>query len=249
MKKIILSAFIVFVSANQVLSQDAEPLLFAAYEHHVKPSMTGKYWECMKAVKDNSTQHKINTNWTSLEVDDNSFVHFMPIKNFAELDKNAFGELVTKMGDAAYSTMWSNFDACLDHESSYIVTYYPALSFKLPAEGENYRDILFWDVMQGKEKEAENLLKEWAKLYEAKKVPIGFQTFKITFGAQPSYVIVSWGKDDADHAMRMKKTRELLGEDMGKMWNKTMAITDKYYSKRGNILQTVSYSVAAAAGK
>jgi hypothetical protein len=245
MKKLI-GCFILFCAVIvQGLAQDNTPRHFAAYEHRVKPSMTGKYWECMKKVKSNSAQHKIATAWTSFEFNDNTYIHFMPIKNFAELDKNAFEELSTKMGKDQHNTMWTDFDPCLESTSSFVVSFYPELSYMRAGGEENYRDVLFWTVLPGKEIEADALLKEWAKVYEAKKVPSGFETYKVTFGGEPAYAIVAWAKDDVDMATKMKKTRELMGEDMGRMWNKTMAITKKYYSKRGSRLPDVSYAPAA----
>ena len=247
MKKQIVVVVFILCIVTQAYAQapDSKPQRFAAYEHHVKPSMNEQYWECMKKVKENSMQHKINMSWVSVSMDDNTFIHFVPIKGFADLDKDFFEELGKKMGKESYGAMWSAFDPCIESSTSYVVTSYPALSYKTAPADENFRDVMFWEVLPGKEKEAEEVLKGWAKLYDAKKVPVGFETLKITFGERPMDVLAAWGKDEADLATRFKKAQELLGEDLGKMWNKTMSITQRYYSKRGNILPNVCYSLAS----
>jgi hypothetical protein len=244
MKKQILILLVATCLASSAFSQQ-KAQRFAVYEDQVKPSMNGKYWECMKKVKANSSQHKLAGGWTSVGFDDNSFIHLVPIANFAELDKNMFADLETKMGKEAHHAMWAEFDQCIEASKSYIITSMPELSYMNAPAGENFRDVMFWQVMPGQEKASEDLLKEWAKLYESKKTPSGFMTYKVLFGSEPGYAIVSWGKDEADAAVDFQKTKDLLGEEAGKMWGKTMAITKKYYSKRGNVLPDASYSLAS----
>jgi hypothetical protein len=245
MKKIVLVLFVAALMTTGAFSQQ-KAQRYAVYEDQVKPSMNSKYWECMKKVKSNSVQHKLNGAWTSVGFDDNSYVHMVPITNFADLDKNMFADLETKMGKDAHHAMWSEFDQCIESSRSYIVTSLPELSYSSPSQGENFRDVLFWQIIPGQEKASEDLLKEWVKLYESKKVPGGFLTFKVLFGSEPGYAIVSWGKNEAEAAAKAQKTRELLGEEGGKMWQKTLAITKKYYAKRGDILPDVSYSTTVA---
>ncbi len=245
MKRIVLILFVAVLMTTSALCQQ-KAQRFAVYEDQVKPSMNAKYWECMKKVKANSVQHKLNAGWTSVAFDDNSYIHMVPITNFADLDKNMFAELETKMGKEAHQAMWSEFDQCIESSKSFIVTSLPEFSHSSPPQGENYRDVLYWQIIPGNEKASEDLLKEWVKLYDSKKVPSGFLTFKVLFGSEPGYAIVSWGKNEADAAAKALKTRELIGEEGGKLWQKTMLITKSYYSKRGDVLPDVSYSVAVA---
>jgi hypothetical protein len=245
MKKLIVYFICCILLAVQSWAQDNTPVHFAAYEHRVKPTMTRQYWESMKKVKSNSSQHKIAAIWASFQFDDNTYIHFMPIKNFADLDKDPFDELSTKMGKDQHEAMWKGFDPCMESTSSYVLTFYPGLSYLRATGQENFRDVFFWTILPGKELEAETLLKEWAKVYESKKVPTGFETYKVTFGSEPAYAIVSWAKDELDMAVKRNKTRELMGDDMLKMNDKTMAITLKYNTKRGSRLPDVSYSPPA----
>lgn len=248
MKKLMCYFILSSALVVQTFAQDNTPVHFAAYEHRVKPSMTGKYWECMRKVKSNSTQHKIGAVWASFEFDDNTYIHFMPIKNFAELDKNPFAELEAKMGKASHDAMWADFSPCMESTTSYVVTFYPELSYLRASREETFRDVFFWTVIDGKDAEAQALLKQWVKVYEARKVPTGFETYKVTFGGEPVYAIVGWAKDELDMATQRNKTRELMGEEMKKMMNLTMAITQKFDTKRGRRLAEVSYAPAPSAG-
>lgn len=246
MKKISLMVFVfLFVVTVAVCQQKAQR--FAVYEDQVKPSMNGKYWECMKKVKASSAQYKIAAGWTSVGFNDNSFIHMVPINNFGDLDKNMFADLENKMGKDAHNAMWGEFDPCIENSRSYIVTSMPEFSYLAPAQDQLYREVLFWQVLPGQERAREEILKEWVKLYQSKKAPAGFLTFKVLFGNEPGYAVVHWGKDPVDAAVNFQKTRELLGEEAGNMWRKTMAITKKYYYKQGNVLPDASYSLAVSA--
>lgn len=246
MKRIILILFVA-VSMTTVVSAQQKAQLYAIHEDQVKPSMNGKYWECMRKVKANSTQHKLNARWISLAFDDNSFIHMVPIENFAQLDKKMFADLEAKMGREAHAAMWADFDQCLETSTDYFVTSMPELSYSTPAEDDSYRDVMFWQVIPGQEKVAEDILREWVKVYEAKKVPSGFLTFKVLFGAEPGYAIATWGKNEVDCATNFQKTKELLGEEGKAVWRKTMAISKKYHYKRGGVLKDASYAFVAQA--
>lgn len=226
-----------------LLAQDM-PTHFVVHEDIVKPSKTPMYTECMKKLKNASQQYKSGFGWTTVSHDDNSYIHVAPMKGFADLDKNPFADLEGKMGKEEMAKLWADFDQCVESHRSFTIEYMPQFSYLEPSEGENYRDMLFWFPIPGQEAAGEQLFKEWKALYESKKSPDGYVVYKAGFGLEPGYAIISWGKDEADAAMKAKKSRELLGEDAGKLWTKTQAITRKYYTKRGWVLTDYSYAPA-----
>jgi hypothetical protein len=241
--KTLLTALIVLFT-GYLFAQDA-PTRFVVHEDIVKPSKDALYKECMKKLKSASQQYKSPFGWVSVVHDDNSYIHLAPMKSFADLDKNPFAELESKMGKDDLSKLWADFDQCIESHRDFVVEYVPQLSYLSAPEGENYRDVLFWYPIPGNDKAAEQIFKEWKALYESKKSPDGYAVYKLAFGQEPGYAVVSWGKDEVDAATKTQKSRELLGEEAGKMWEKTQAITKKYYSKRGWILPDFSYSLAS----
>jgi hypothetical protein len=242
MKRFVSTSCCILLFAAFSVAQEA-PERFAVFEDQVKPSMDVQYRDALKKLKTACEENEINSfSWRSVVFDDNSYHHLVPIKNMGDLDKNMMADLEGKMGKEALSSIFTQLGECTDAQTSAVVSMQKEMSYLEPAEGENFRDILFWHVLPGKEMEADDLMMEWKKMYESKQAPSGFISYKIDFGREPGYVIVSWGKDEGDHATRAMKTRELLGEEGNQLWNKTMMITKKYKSHRAWLLPDYSFN-------
>lgn len=222
------------------------PTQFAVYEDKVNPSMDALYKATLKKLKSACEQHKVSFSYTSVAYDDNSYIHLVPIKGFADLDKNMLADLETKMGKDALSSIFADFDKCTESSTSFVVSMLPNMSLQSPPVGENFRDVLFWEYQPGKGEEAEKIIMEWKALYESKKAVLGFITYKVLLGREPGYAFVSWGKNELDHATKSQKNNELFGEEAGKLWTKTLAITKKYYSKRAWVLADHSHALTVA---
>jgi len=231
------------ISSILVIAQ-TNPTPMAVHEDIVKPSMDVKYREAMKKLKAACEQHKVGPSWTTITYDDNSYRHLVSIKSFADLDKNPFADLETKMGKESLGKLWAEFDECVESHRDLVMTRLPELSYLSITESDNYRSVTFWHVLPGKENEAESILREWKKLYESKKAPSGYSVLKVIFGQLGEYVIVSWGKNAVDEATKHQKTLELIGDEGNKLWLKTQAITKDIYNKRAEFLPQFSYSVA-----
>jgi len=233
---------ILLISASLVSAQTASTNLMV-HEDIVKPSMDVKYREALKKLKAACELHKLSFSWNTIGLYDNSYRHFAPLKSFADLDKNPFADLEAKMGKEAFGKLMADFDECLESHSDFVLAQLTELSYLSPPVGENYRDITYWYALPGKEAEAESILGEWKKLYESKKATNGYTVNKVIFGREAYYAIASWGKNAVDAATKAQKTQELLGEEGGKLWMRTQAISKKFYGKRAEVLPEFSYSM------
>ena len=243
MKKVSILLSTILLIACLASAQTAAPTTFSVHEDIVKPSMDAKFRETMKKLKAACELHKTSFGWSTIAYDDNSYRHLAPLKSFSELEKNPFAELETKMGKEALGKIWADFDECIESHSDFVAMLMPNLSYLSPAAGENYRDIMYWYALPGKEAEAEATMVEWKKLYESKKAPNGFLIYKVMFGRESGgYAVVSWGKDRADADTKSQKTDELIGVEAGKLWAKTLTLTKKYNNKRGSVLPEFSYN-------
>jgi hypothetical protein len=173
----------------------------------------------------------------------------VPLKAFADLDKNPFAALETKLGKEAHAGLWAEIDKCALSHDSRVVLRMDNLSYLAPPAGEDFRDILYWAPEAGREAEAEPLIAEWVKLFNAKKGPNGIVTYRVIFGGDTGYAFVSWGKNPVDVATKAQKSNELHGEEGNKLWTKTLSMTKTRYSKRGWIVSDLSYAPPASAAK
>jgi hypothetical protein len=240
MKRILLSFLCFLIVSAYAVAQ--EPQMFVAFQQQVKPSMDAAYQTAVKNLKNSCAQNKSAVTWSSYVFDDNSYIHFVPIKNLADLDKNMFSDLEGKIGKENLGKLWVEMDKCTDTQTSFAVTRTPSLSYILPAAGEeNFSNVFYWFPIPGKEAEAEQIAMEWQKLYASKKAVTSMVVYKFAFGSEPGYAIVGDGKGPADFETRVQKTRELLGEEGAKLWAKTLLITKKFDTKTGWYLPDLSY--------
>jgi len=244
MKKLTLFSVVAVLVAITSVAQEKK--WYTIHEDLVIPSQDAKYMEAIKSLKAACVLHKTNVTWVTVKHDDFSYIHLSQIKNFAELDKNIFADLIAKMGQDAFGKMMSSFDGCYDTHSDFVVEEMPSLSYLTPPQGENYRDVLFWSVAPGKEMAAEGILMEWKKLYEGKKVPEGFVSYKVVYGRAPGFAVVFWGKDPVDSATKGKKTWDIIGKEADDLIKRTYAITTKWSTKRANIQPDLSMMPTAA---
>jgi hypothetical protein len=240
MKRFIVLAFIMLMS-GVVFSQTTPPMLGVHFDI-VKPSMDTKFREGVKKLKAACEQNKSGFGWTTFRFDDNSYAHTFPLKNYAELDNNPFADLEAKIGGEAVGKLFGEMDLCLVNHYDMVITPLPQFSYLTPGADDHTREFFFWYVFPGKEAEAEAILADWKKLYEAKKSPEGYLVSKVTMGGEMRYSLMSWGKDASDLDTKTAKSHELLGEEAGKLWARTLAITEKYNVQRAWRLPALSYS-------
>lgn len=254
MRKLFLFSFMFVFLVVAVEAQEksktatTEKTWFTIHEDVVIPSQNAKYTEALKKLKEACKQHNIPVTWTTVRHDDYSYIHLSPINKFGDLDKNQFDELSNKMGKEAYAKLMSGFNGCYTTHHDFVVEQLTSSSYMSPSQEENFRDILYWSVYPGKETEAEKIIAEWRKLYEAKEAPAGFLAFKIVYGEEPGFAIVSWGKDEVDAATKARKTNELIKADSEDLIKRTMAITAEMSHKRAWVLSDYSLMLAGSGG-
>jgi len=224
-------------------AQDA-PTMFAVYEAQVKPSSTTAYRDAVKKFVATCKQQKMSFSWVTGSLDDNSYVYIVPIKGFADLDKNMFDDLQKKIGTDAMAGLFKSLDVCTETQTSTVELLMPKLSYLQPGPDDNFRNVFYWVPQVGKMAEAEALLAEWVKASSSKNCPAGFQIFRTVFGGQPRFISVSWGKNQADLAQKLQKNHELMGDEGAKLWEKVLSITKSYYTKVGWIENELGYAPA-----
>ena len=240
MKKIIMSCAMLFI-AGIVIAQ--QPLQFYGVEDHVKPSMDGAYRNWLKKVKETYEKQQVNLTYDVFVQDDNTYYFFTPMERFnlPGLFKS-FGEVRDKVGSGAFESLFMEKGKYVESNLNFITEMLPQYTYLAPAEGENFRHMMFWFPLPGMEKEVDQIAKEWIDLHNSKNAPRGYQTFKSVLGGDPGYVIVTWGKGPIDQLTKANKTSELFGEAGAQLWSRTMAITRKIFYKNAWHLPALSYS-------
>ncbi|MEX2231022.1 MAG: hypothetical protein WD824_02590 [Cyclobacteriaceae bacterium] len=232
------------------LAAAQSPLQFFAHADVVKPSMNADYFKFLKNVKETYQRQGVTLNYNVLRQDDNTFYFFSPMQdlNIGAVYKG-FGEIENKVGKEAFAKLLAEKERCIESHSEFVTMLLPQYTYLAPGESENFCHIVFWFPMPGKQAEVDQIAKEWIELYKAKNAPRGYQTYRIVFGGEPGYIIVNWAKDELDYATKSKKNNEVMGEEASRLWARTMAITQRLYSKNGWYLRELSYTYQPVAAK
>ena len=123
-----------------------------------------------------------------------------------------------------------------------ISTYKPDYGLN-PDDSLNFRHIDYLHIIPGKEGEAEQLAMEYKVLYESKNIEEGYRVYMGGIGTDmPLIIFVQPAKGRADWAMLSDRQNQQLGDEGNKLWDKFMAITQKFEHKDGMMRPDLSYT-------
>ncbi|MEX2234866.1 MAG: hypothetical protein WD824_22070 [Cyclobacteriaceae bacterium] len=243
MKKLIVTICCALCMAVCALGQQA-----IIHENAVRPPMTKSYIEGIKKLKEACSTHKTKMSWFTVAFDDNSYAHVLPVEGTASLQTNLFADLEAKIGADAFASLVAPIQEAIDSRMESISIAMPDLSYLDPLPGERYRMILYVIPLEGKEAEMEKVFAEWKKTYESKKATENFHIYRMTSGPEAGYLISISAKNPADMEAKRAKNYQLVGADViASLWDKQVALTKKYYWKRGYFVPELGYDYSEAA--
>ena len=178
-------------------AQDNSVQAYLIHEDRVKPSMKDQYEQVTKdliaACKENNIQ---DTQWLTLALNDNSYIHITPMKNFAQIDQNAFASLTAKIGDDKAGELFGRFNPMYDEHGDYVIYLHKDLSY-MPGgvsqtiEGQNYRTLYYNYVTPENEKNFEGVMKNMKKAFEKHNSKLNYRVYKTGFGVMGTYYMVA----------------------------------------------------------
>lgn len=239
MKSLILFCGVLIISLPATAQQ---PVQFFSIREQVKPSMNSQYVNWLKTLRETYQKNQVSLQYNTFIQDDNTYYFFIPMQPFdlTGIYKNA-SDISEKVGRDAIEKLFSEKGKYIESRQEFITALIPEYTYLAPAQGDNFRQMMFWFPLDGMEAEVEKIAKEWVQLHQLKKAPNGYQTFKTVFGDEPGYVIVTWGKDPVDRHTKAQKNNELFADSGVQLWARTMAITKKIYFKTAWFRPDLSY--------
>jgi len=222
--------------------------LFLMHEDDVLPYMSDKYEAALKDFVKMFSDAKVERTYNVIQTDIFKYTAVIPVTDFDGLAKY-FGmssEVMDKIGNDKFDAQMKKFDGCYDTHRNYLMTLHNDLSYKPeyglnPDEGLNYRHLDYFYVVPGKEDEMMELIKQYKQLYESKKIEEGFRVYVGSVGtANGMYLFVQPAKSRVDFATLSDKQDEILGKDAQTLWEKAMAITQKFEHHDGNMRPDLS---------
>jgi len=218
-----------FLMAAPASAQEQKGQLYFVAEIHAKPAMVAKYEAVVKKEIELNYPHPFETYST----DDYVYFHLFPIENYAGIDKIGKGdeEWAARIGKE-FQTLMKSAEGTIDFYKYGVVRLAPELSYapKKPRYKPEEMKFIYWYFIYpefGKEKEFEELCKQYVDLYKSKGVSMGWNTFVAEMGVElPLYVLSMSGKSPAEFftedEKQMKKFDQDKIKEMGKKWDSLM---------------------------
>lgn len=224
--------------APPATAQAPKAQLFAVTDVQVKPSMAAKFEAGVKR----EIELVYPGVFYSSSTEDFHYYFVEPIANFAGIDTiNAKDEGWMKTaGKDNIAAMMKSLEGAIYYYDTYVFLLDPALGYypakpRLKPEEATYLYWAFAYVEWGKEKEFEDVFKQWIALYKSKNAGTRWETYVGKFGANmPLYVLTMGGKSAADFFTDDETVTTLLGEEAVKaLTEKMMACLRKIEFKAG----------------
>lgn len=240
MKKPILTFLCALGVTVSAFAQET-PREIVIHDNIVSPSKTEAYRAAVRKLKDHCTQNKVNMAWNTIVMEDNTYVHLLPIEGTASFDMDHFAELKTKIGVDAFDSLIAELQDCIESQSEKLSVTLPDHSYGQSMPDERYHMVLRVIPLEGKAQALEGLFLEWQKLYASNGAKENFRIQRVRSADEQSYSIILTAKDPADMARKRNESIKLFGDKADELWKKQLALTKKYFWRRGWMVPELSY--------
>jgi hypothetical protein len=248
---VILLCFLVCLCASTTLAQAKEQKaqLFMVEDISVLPSKVSDFEAHVKTIQKFANEYKFPYPIYVYNIDDYSYFYVIPVKDFADIDdfNKAKMEWIERMGQENLMSILKSGEGSYKHLRWFIIRHRPDLSYtsdkpRFKPEEANFMSIPLCYVKPGKEREFEEICKEWVLHDKSVNRADSYDTFVGDIGTEmPFYFWVARAKSAADFHKQQEIYGTKAGEKFMELWNRTMALFRKYDEKTGWFRPDLSY--------
>jgi hypothetical protein len=231
------------------LNLQAQNQTFSIHADYVKPSMESDYVAVAKDFVAECKKHNLqNTGWTTMRLDNGTYMYFESIPNMAALDVDAFAPLADKMGKENFQALFDRFNKCYDRHGNYLLTRIESLTYMpegalAAQEGQNYRKYHYLYVTPSTAKMVGEKMKAIKELYTKKGSKEYYRVYHSDFGTIGEYfLVVISAKDEQSYAIQSDENEKLLGDEGKKLLDDLFKNIARYDPVTGYIHPELSYS-------
>ena len=229
-------------------SQEMKDQLFMVHEETVKVDMWDKYESTSKEWVDLMNGAGLDLPYIQAsQRDDGHYYYLIPIANYAEIDKmqGIFGAAIEKIGKDKWDKFMVENNSTIESSKDFIATRSAKYSYmpknpRLKQDESNFIHWMFFTYKMENRKEIMDIMTEWKKLYEDKKINSGYTIWLIELGLDNNMIALTESyKDGADFYTTQKEENALMEAEAGALWGKMSqyitSIENKYGSPRPDL--------------
>jgi len=226
-----------FLTAAPAWPQQQKSQLYFVSEVHVKPAMVSDY----EAVVKKEIELNYPLPWETYSTDDYIYYSLIPIENYGGIDSinKADLEWIGKIGKE-FEALLKSAEGTIDYYKYGVIHFAPELSYspEKPLHKPEEMKFIYWYFSYpefGRDKEFENLCKQYVDLYKGKAIAMGWSTYVAEMGTElPLYILSMGGKSPAEFFTEdekaMKKFDQAKVKELEKKWD---SLTRKVEVKTG----------------
>jgi hypothetical protein len=228
---------------------NAQNQMFTIHTDYVKPSMEKEYVSLCKEYAEACKKHNLqNADFTTVRLDNGSFLTFETIANMAALDIDTSAPLADKMGKENFQALLARFNKCYDRHGSYVLTRLENLTYMpegamAAQEGNNYRKYHYLYVTPTTAASVRAKIKAIKDLYVKKGSKEYFRVYHSGYGTLGEYFLVAISaKDEQSYAKQSDENDKLLGDEGKKLLGDLFENISRYDPVTGYIRTDLSYT-------
>lgn len=244
-KQTLLTAILLLVATFTLSAQNQ---MFTIHADYVKPSMEKEYISLCKEYVEACKKHNLqNADFTTVRLDNGTYLTFETIANMAALDMDSSAPLADKMGKENFQALLARFNKCYDRHGSYVLnrienlTYMPEGAMAAQ-EGNNYRKYHYLYVTPSTAGIVRDKMKAIKELYAKKGSKEYYRVYHSGYGTLGEYFLVAISaKDEQSYAKQSDENDKLLGDEGKKLLGDLFENISRYDPITGYIRTDLSY--------
>ncbi|WP_310379802.1 hypothetical protein [Flavobacterium sp.] len=245
-KQTLLAVSLLLVATFTVTAQNQ---MFTIHADYVKPSMEKEYISVSKEYVAECKKHNLqNADFTTIRLDNGTYLSFETITNMAALDTDSSSPLADKMGKENYQALLARFNKCYDRHGSYVINRIESLTYmpegaNAAQEGNNYRKYHYLYVTPSNAASVGAKIKAIKDLYAKKGSKMYFRVYHSGYGTLGEYFLIAVSaKDEQAHAIQSTENNKLLGEEIKPLMDDLLQSISRYDPMTGYIRTDLSYT-------
>ena len=245
----LLCSVLLFLTPN-LFSQEMKDQLYLVREEVAKVDMWDQYESSSKQWVELMTQGGLDFPYVrASQRDDSHYYYLIPINNYADIDKfpGIFGSAIEKSGKDKWANFMVENESSIETHRDFVIRWSAEYSYvpkepKLKIEDSKFAHWLFFHFKLEKRKELLEVLKEWKKLYEDKKINAGYNIWLVELGLDNDMMILTeYAKDGADFYSTMKENSALIKTEEEALWAKMAPLLTSTEQKYGSLRPDLGY--------
>lgn len=261
MRRLILICVAALSVSVPLMAADAaapvKPKLFLIHEELARPSMLREYESTTTELLTALTEKKADPKVFGMNLymtPEFHYIYVMPMSNWATLD--SFWPAFQAMGESIGKEKWANLmrraNSAMESYNELVVMERPDLSYqpetpRLKPEEQRFVHWAFYYLDAARAGEAEQIAKDYAALFRAKKTGDGFMAYMAMSGQDlPLLIIAVPAKSAADYYGNDEKLMTSLATEIQPLAARALAITRRYRTMDGYYRPDLSYPMMTA---